>query len=433
MKRLLLFVILLALCLSLSGCFMEPAEGLYAVPQQPQDFYHLQSAIEKAMPAGGSYSPPTSGENQQSVQLRDLDGDGTEEAIVYLRSQGEAPLSVCVFARREDGYELIAKADGVGNAFDRVQYAEINGVPGSEIVVGRKVSDQVPQLLTVYTLKDGSLIELMSANYTEFISGDLDSNSLADLVLLRADGDNQKGIAEFYHWSGGQLFREREARLSASASAIKRIITGKMCKNTPAVFVASEYDEGTIVTDVFGFIDGAFTNLALPQDTETGVQTVREYYVYSSDIDGDGLVELPRLVPLQSRPTDSSVEKHSLICWYNLLLGGKTEEKLFTYHNYSGGWYLSVPREWAKELVVSRVNNEYRFSRIENDEAVLLFRITAFAGENREKTAMEKGWQKLTEKGEVLYVCAMGEGDVSFEQVRAMFHLIRIDWNTGET
>lgn len=433
MKRLLLFVILLALCLGLSGCFMEPAEGLYAMPQQSRDFYHLQSAIERAMPQGGAYCPPTSGENQQSVQLSDLDGDGTEEAIVYLRSQSEEPLSVCVFARQEKSYELITTVDGVGSAFDRVLYVEIDGVAGSEIVVGRKVSDQVPQLLTVYTLKNGSLIELMSANYTEFMTSDLDANSLTDLVLLRTDGDNQKGIAEFYHWSEGQLVREREARLSASASDIRRIITGKMCKNVPAVFVASEYGEGTIVTDIFGFIDGVFTNLALPLDTETGVQTVREYYVYSSDIDGDGLIELPKLVPLQSRRTDSSSENHALICWYNLLLDGNTEEKLLTYHNYSGGWYLSVPKEWAKELAVSQTGNDYSFYRMEGHDAVLLFRVSTLTGENREQIARDKGLTRLAEKGEVLYACTLGEGGLTAEEVRDMFHLIRVDWNTGET
>ncbi|MBQ3216668.1 MAG: hypothetical protein IJB35_02510, partial [Oscillospiraceae bacterium] len=67
MKRLLLFVMLLALALSLSGCFLEPAESLYAVPKQSQDFYNLQRAIEKVMPPKGAYSPPISGENQQAV------------------------------------------------------------------------------------------------------------------------------------------------------------------------------------------------------------------------------------------------------------------------------------------------------------------------------------------------------------------------------
>lgn len=438
MKRLLLFVILLALTISLNGCFLEPAESLYAVPQQPQDFYDLQSAIEAAMPAGGAYSPPTSGENQQAVQLSDLDGDGDEEAIVYLKSDSEAPLSVCVFDKREESYELMAKLDGAGNAFDQVQYVEINGVPGNEIVVGRKISDQVIQTINIYTLHDGSASELLNANYTEFIASDLDSNGLMDVILLRADGDAQKGIAEYYHWSDGQLFREREARLSTSAEAIKRIITGKMCKNVPAVFVASEYGEGTIVTDVFGYIDGAFTNLALPQDTDTSVQTVREYYVYSCDIDSDGLIELPRLIALPSRPSDSSSENQFLICWYNLLLNGSVEEKALTYHNYSGGWYVSIPETWAEGLTVSRTTafdstQVYSFALLEGDETKTLFTIAALTGEDRQQAMEESGWEKLTEKGDVLYACRLGNQGVTIEELRSMFHFIRIDWNTGET
>ncbi len=438
MKRLLLFVILLALTFSLNGCFLEPAESLYAVPKQPQDFYDLQSAIEAAMPAGGAYSPPTSGENQQSVQLSDLDGDGEAEAIVYLKSGNEAPLSVCIFDKGEQSYELLDKIDGAGSAFDQVQYVEINGVPGNELVVGRKISDQVTQVLNVYTLHEGRVAELISANYSEFITSDLDSNGLSDIILLRTDGDAQTGIAEFYHWSDGQLLREREARMSTSAETIRRIITGNMCKNVPAVFVASEYSEGTIVTDVFGYIDGIFTNLALPRDTDTSVQTVREYYVYSCDIDSDDLIELPRLIPLQSLPSDSSSENQSLICWYNLLLNGSVEEKALTYHNYSGGWYISVPEEWAEKLTVSRItalesSQVFSFGFLENGETTTLFTIAALSGENRQKTLEENGWEKLTEKGDVLYACRLGDGGVTIEELRTMFDFIRVDWNTGET
>ena len=69
--------LLVGICL-LSGCFLEPAEGLYAVPKQSEDYYNLQSAIDAAMPAGATYSPPTAGENQQAVQLADLDGGGED-------------------------------------------------------------------------------------------------------------------------------------------------------------------------------------------------------------------------------------------------------------------------------------------------------------------------------------------------------------------
>ena len=102
MKRIILVGLLAALVVSLCGCFLDPAEYLYEIPKQPEDYYELQSAIEKAMPEGASYSPPTAGDNQQAVQLADLDGDGEDEAVVYLKTSGSSPLSVCVFGKRAD-------------------------------------------------------------------------------------------------------------------------------------------------------------------------------------------------------------------------------------------------------------------------------------------------------------------------------------------
>ncbi len=97
MKRIVICICLLAVVGLLGGCFLEPAEGLYAVPKQPEEYYNLQSAIEAAMPAGASYSPPTAGENQQAVQLTDLDGDGEDEAVVLLQDDGRpAAGSVCL-------------------------------------------------------------------------------------------------------------------------------------------------------------------------------------------------------------------------------------------------------------------------------------------------------------------------------------------------
>ncbi len=436
MKRCIVFLLIFSICIALCGCFLDPAENLYAVPQQSASFYNLQSAIESVMADTAAYCAPVSGENQQAVQMADLDGDEDDEAIVYLKTEGDKPLRLCVFDMQEDSYSLLAKIDGVGNAFDQVQYVQFDERAGNEIVVGRRISDSVTQVLSVMTIQDGTLIELINAPYYEFITADLNADGLHDVLLLNQDGDAPNGIAVYYHWTDGQPVRELEASLSAPVTAIKRIITGRMCRNVPAVFVASTYGEGKIVTDIFGLRDGSFANLTLTDET---VKTVREYYVYSCDIDSDGLIELPRLIPMQSIPDDESSQNQSLIRWYNLQLDGGEELKSLTYHNYSDGWYLTIPESWNGRIAVSSFtafgsSRGYHF--VDTESAETIFSIVSVSNEGAARSGSGE-WTQLMQKGEITYMCMLSDAaaryDLDESVLRKMFHLIRVDWNTGET
>lgn len=316
-KKCIRFLPLLLACLLLCGCFLEPAEGLYAVPKQSEEYYDLQNAIELALPDGAVYAPPGSGDNQQVVQMVDLDGDGEDEAVVYCKTTGELPLGIYVFDRQNDAFTLAASVQGAGSAFHHVSYVSFDDQPGYELVVGRQISDQVPQLMNVYSLRGGTLTELMSTEYAEFVTADLDADSRQEIVVLHSGGDSQNGIAELYCWADGQLKREREVSMSVAVSSVKRILTGYMCRNVAAVFVASEYSDGSLITDIFVFRDGVFTNLSRSEDANTDVQTLRDYYIYGGDIDKDGLIELPMLCPMPSLDYDASSQDQYLVSWYN--------------------------------------------------------------------------------------------------------------------
>lgn len=441
MKQVAFLVCICMLTMLLGGCFLETAEGLYAVPKQSEDYYNLQGAIEAAMPNGASYCPPTSGENQQAVQLADLDGDNEDEAIVYLKTTGDLPLAVYVFDKQENSFSLVATKEGSGSAFDHVLYVAVDDAPGYEIVLGRQISGEISQILSVYSMRDGTLVELLNASYSQFITTDLNNNGKQDIFLLRSNEDMQTGVAELYTWSDGQLNREREASASADVSAVKRIITGYMCKDVPAVFVASEYGEGDIITDIYGFRNGVFSNLSKSEDTNTGVQTVRDYYVYSCDIDDDGLIELPHLIELPSISGDENSYDRSLIRWYNLLTNGSEVEKLTTYHNYPAGWYVVIPEEWTQRLVVTRGgqldgNVGYRF--LMQDRTVSeLFTIVSISGESAAQTIRQEEWLTLAQKGDVIYACRFGDAaakySITLEKLQSLFRFIRVDWKTGET
>lgn len=437
---LLIFVsLLLAL---LTGCSVRSVEKLYALPRQSDTYYDLQNAMDQVMVPGVSYSGPISGSNQQTVQLADVDGDGEDEALVFAKTSGERPLKIFVFDFQGDSYENVAVIEGEGSAFDSVEYASLDDHPGLEIVVGRQLSDQIVQSLGVYSFRDGKMTELLSANYTEFRVVDLDGNEYKDLFLLRMETEERSGIAELYRYRNGVLERESEARLSSGAKQVKRIITGFVAQGVPAVFVACAYDADTIITDIFALVGNQFRNMAAGSEAGLSAQTVRSYNAYATDIDEDGIIELPMLVALPS--TSAEEETFWTIDWYSLKPEGGREVKLTTFHNYAASWYLILPEQWRGQLMVSREKTTetvpaYTFSRWYgyDRQPEEIMTIYTYTGEDRQELAQAEGKQLLAEKGDTVYSVCLGSNawanSLTQENLSAMFHFIYLDWNSGET
>lgn len=97
-RRILVGILPVLLIILLSGCFVLDPDELLTLPKQAEDYYNLQQAIDEVM-KDAEYSAPISGENRQAVQLKDLDGDGNNEAVLFAKTEGEHPLKIYVFNR----------------------------------------------------------------------------------------------------------------------------------------------------------------------------------------------------------------------------------------------------------------------------------------------------------------------------------------------
>lgn len=429
---------LLLVLLMLTGCYSFNSMELYALPQRSREYRELQTAVETAL-GSGSYSAPLAGANRQVIQQADLDGDGLDETLVFCKMEGERPLKVLILRRTEDSYALAWTLEGDGTAFDSVQYAQIDGQPGMELLISRRIGEQVQQFLSVYTLTDGAALELMSSGYTAYTVVDLDGNQRSDIFVLRANSDGPRAYAELWRFQDGELRKDAEASLSTRAEDVKRMLTGDVAPGVPAVFVASAYDESNLITDVFALSGDSFTNISQNAESGQSAQTVRNYYVYSTDIDGDGLIELPNTLPLTAQAGDPASENQYRIIWYNLNPDGSRTEKMSTYHNYGEGWFLYLPEAWCQELFVTK-------NRAENGPAGTelsllgpdgtrspLVSVYVFNGEQALSMSRADGRFLLTQRGDVCYAALLNEAaGLEPEELKARFSLISIDLLPGE-
>lgn len=431
LRKVLISALLAALACLLSGCIVQTVDELYALPRHSDAYNELQNAIDGAMEEGVQYAAPISGGNRQSVQLADLDGDGEEEAIVFVRRAGDAPLCAYVFDLTEDTYSCIGSIEGSGAAFDRVEYAALDDEPGLEILLGRQLSDQVVRAMSVYSLSGGALTERMSANYSEYALADLDADGRQELLLLRLDSESDTGTAELYLWQDGVLALRQQSALSRSVQSIRRVLTGEAWRGQPAVFVESICAQSDAVTDVFTLKDGTLCNFA-PQNAALRHSGL----VYTEDVDGDGLIEIPQLVTPPNAGNDA--ESVCIIRWQQLLPGGTLRSRHTTCHCFADGWFILLPDAWEDALTVSRGETGYVFSRWDEQTqtAEPAFTLYAFSGSTRAKLASEDGRFTVAEKGGVTYAASLGTGrwaaELTQERLREMFHFIQFDWKSGE-
>jgi len=439
-KRILCLMLMTAAALLFTGCAMQTVEEMYALPKRSEEFNEMQSAIDTAM-YGMTYASPQSGENQQTVQMADLDGDGTDEILVFAKGASEKPLQVLIFTQDADGRVRTMETIGSnGLAFEQVEYVEFDDQPGSELVVGIRVGDQVQKSVSVYSFKNGDAELMLMNGYSKFVACDLDKNGHSELMVLRpGEQETKQGMAVLYHYSNGQIERSAEMSLSESPANIRRIMQGKLENGVPAIFIASAVGQDAIVTDVLTIKDHQLINLAFSGDVNTTVETLRNYYVYAEDIDEDGVVELPSIITMKPVSTWNHEEERYSLRWYSFDDKGWEYDKLFTFHNFPGGWYLQLNSSWAGRITVEQRGSEYVFYLWDESyqAATQLFTLYVFTGSTRDEEAVKDGRFALYRAEGVAYSASLGEGAAGYaiteDYLINSFRLIRQDWQTGET
>lgn len=429
MKKRIWIAILLLSVLFVCGCEMRTVDQMYAPPKRSDDYYSLQTVINASM-EGLEYSAPLSGDNQQVVQTADLNGDEVAECLLFAKGGDNLPLHILVFSMVNEEYVHSQTIDLPGSAFDKVEYAPMDDVPGVEIIVGTQVSDQVYRSVSIFSVGDGETNQLMTEDYLNFLTVDLNSNGKHELfVILGGLSNLDRGIVELFSVYDGMIERSVELNLSETADNLKRILVGQLQDGNSAVYVASAVDEDTLITDVFTLKDGVFTNVSLSSDSDTSMKTMRNYFVYADDIDSDGIVELPSLTEMRAIDRTWYGYDQKLIRWYSLTAQGEEIDKMYTYHNFNGGWYVQVDNALAEQVSVVALGSVWDFYIWDDGRPTKVMSIHALTGENRDVQSTSDGRFVLYKTESITYAASLDDGaaeyDYTQETVMRNFHVIQ--------
>lgn len=428
---------------------LNPQE-LYALPELPAQYTELNSQISAILDGGAEYAAPTSGTRVQSVQMVDLDSDGSEEAIAFFRrSEDEKPLKIYIFKTVEGAYVPAAVIEGSGSAISSIAYSDLNSDGRTELVVGWKVNTEL-QALSVYALRHGNgetLLQpeevLKSVSYVKYAITDLNQDSLQEVVILRADEEGN-GLAEYYTWGSGGSMAQSATAVSMTMAELSRqgrLTRGTLQGGVPALFVTGVTEQSRAITDILTLQEGELDNILL--SASTGVsRCICDYYgLYPTDLNGDGLTEVP--VPAELPQWSEEGETYERIDWMQFDAEGSAQTILRTYHDMESRWYFQLPESWTDQIMVSRtvMSDEaaVTFYRIGEGTPTPFLRITAITGTNRDIKALRGNRFILSRQMETSYTAEILEGNalwgeeaLTADQVRSAFSIIATEWTSGD-
>jgi hypothetical protein len=132
-------------------------------------------------------------------------------------------------------------------------------------------------------------------------------------------------------------------------------------------------------------------------------------------------------------------DMHHLIRWYSMTADGIEIDKMYTYHNFIGGWYMQLDSSWAERLVVKHqgIQTDLYLWNEGFTETQKLMTVFAFSGDKREENGLSEGRIILHKTESTVYAALLSDDAAQYgyspENAVYSFRLILKDWKTGET
>lgn len=453
-KRFLLALTMAVAALMMCGCsenrigFTLDPQELYCLPELPAKYTELNSQLMTLVENGAEYAAPASGSNIQPVQMCDLDGDGREEALAFFRnSADEKPLKICIYKMKDEAYEQIAVIEGSGTAIHSIAYTDMNNDGRTELAVGWRVSADL-LALSVYDLRPDGPYEIMRSNYMRYSILNLNEDPEKELVVLRTN-ELGIGVADYYAWKDGVLEQMSTAPISMTMAELSqqgRVTGGNLRGGVPALFITGveigTEEPAQVVFDILTVKNEELVNAVLSDVTGVSSEIALFCSLYPTDIDGDGLTEVPR--PMTTDAEEHPEPGHRFMDWISYNNEGVPQIEVSTYHDIEDGWYFQIPNAWKGKIRAERSS--------QTDEASVTFcirgkttaadqpflRITAITGNNRMVKAVRGNRFNLSRQADTIYVAELLESNgkwlygLTEDEVRAAFNLVKPEWTTGE-
>lgn len=308
MKRNIISVSLIATCFLflLSSCkssdFIKPVDTLLSPPLYHEEYKSLVNAFREKVSKNAVFCTPRNGEYRSAITIEDLDGDNENEALIFYKDEIESSVAKMHYFNIVNG-EWVSRSDlsGYGNEVEKILISDMDGDGNRELIVIWRVSGvSSSNIMSVYKTSNSldRYKELSNETCSVCELADLDGDSKDELFYINqttSSGVVQR-IARAVRLSGDSIVIMGEAKIDPNISSYVSVKTEKASGESPLRFyIDALKGETQMITELI-YWDAVKSQLCAPfldVNTMSNNETLRENSLLSTDINNDGIIDIP--------------------------------------------------------------------------------------------------------------------------------------------
>ena len=416
MKRILALLLSAAILLSLGGCTIMEGNisTLLKIPRPNKVQQQLRTAIDNALGTNIKYISPASGNYRTSLIQVDLDGSGRSETVLfYLPTADNATAFLAVLTELENGsWRLVKKVQGAATAVDYVEFSDLDGDKKLDIIVGWSRGDSARELMVYNVYTDGeNLLYTDGYNESRFFTDTNDTPILFTASFDKAAGNGTAKIVTLDE--NGKLSKTLTCDIDAHFDTVTAISYSRISPTTRAIILDARL--GNTAVTQFLFFDGNRLINPYYADGLLDPAFVRETAFACTDIDKDGIVELPAASALPSvLGVPVNYTPMNLTAWSafnsSTLTNFTLQPLIYEFScvmNQSLGYYYIYPAAWAGRVSVynNAADRTMYFYHVDpqTNHSTLLFSISRISLADYNKRTNTGSWYELHREGEQIY------------------------------
>ena len=409
MKKKTTFAAALLTAALFTGCsFGGSVDLLLSPPKLSEDQSAVYDALIKSVGKDVRLHYPRAGVYRSAFVFANIDSEPDEEAVVFYERSGEGGgnVRINIIDRIDGKWTSVYDHAGAGTGIDRIIFSDIGKSGATSMIIGYTLLSG-EKSAAVYSYEDGRLFTEFTDSYSNMFVTDIDRDGAGELVLIRPENQMKKAAMTLVsgRTEDGSFKETASVSLDRDASEFVNIASGYVGTDTPAIFIDG-LSAGQLTTEIIYSVNGQLRNPLYLGESAIIENTRRPAGYICTDIDIDGIIEIPTISVFPGYSQDQRDSIYSTN--WNIFDNYNIVKKYSSYYSPADGYCFILPSRWDGVVTVKTDSATgdvvfYKFRIDLTNSTTELMRIT-LADAAETPALLEEGYMVIKSSNNVNYL-----------------------------